>query len=102
VVAIEMLDGVSATVIGIMIPLIAADLTRKSGHLNLAIGSFDLALGLGATFSTTVAGWAADRMGAELAFLGLALVGLIATVLLAMAMPETQPRREARKAAVTA
>jgi len=41
-------------------------------------------------------------MGAELAFLGLALVGLIATVLLAMAMPETQPRREARKAAVTA
>jgi MFS family permease len=102
VVAIEMLDGVSATVIGIMIPLIAADLTRKSGHLNLAIGSFDLALGLGATFSTTVAGWAADRMGAELAFLGLALVGLIATVLLAMAMPETQPRREARKAPATA
>lgn len=100
--AIEMLDGVSATVLGIMIPLIAADLTRKSGHLNLAIGSFGLAAGLGATFSTTVAGWAADRMGAEVAFLGLAVVGLIATVLLAIAMPETQSRREAREAAAAA
>ena len=88
---IEILDGVSATVLGLMLPLIAADLTRTTGHLNLAIGSFGLAVGLGATFSTTVAGWLADRMGAETAFLGLALVGGMATLLLAVAMPETRP-----------
>ncbi len=35
---IELLDGVSATVFGIMLPLIAADLTRRTGFLNLAIG----------------------------------------------------------------
>jgi MFS family permease len=91
---IEILDGVSATVLGLMLPLIAADLTQKTGHLNLAIGAFGLAVGLGATFSTTVAGWVADRVGAELAFLGLALVGLIATMLLAVAMPETRPATE--------
>jgi MFS family permease len=94
---IEVLDGVSATVLGIMLPLIAADLTRKSGHLNLAIGSFGLASGLGATFSTTVAGWVADRMGAEMAFLSLALVGGAAVLLLAGAMPETQSKAEARE-----
>jgi hypothetical protein len=33
-------------------------------------------------------------MGAETAFLGLALVGCIATVLLALAMPETRPATE--------
>jgi MFS family permease len=99
---IEILDGVSATVLGLMLPLIAADLTQKTGHLNLAIGSFGLAVGLGATFSTMVAGWVADRMGAEMAFLGLALVGGIATVLLALAMPETRPATEAGSAAAMA
>jgi MFS family permease len=91
---IQVLDGVSATVLGLMLPLIAADLTRKNGHLNLAIGTFGLAAGLGATFSTTVAGWVADQMGAEAAFLGLALVGGAATLLLAVAMPETRPARD--------
>lgn len=99
---IEILDGISATVLGLMLPLIAADLTRKTGHLNLAIGSFGLAVGLGATLSTTVAGWVADRMGAETAFLGLALVGSLATVLLALAMPETRPPTETSSAAAVA
>ncbi len=96
VIAIQVLDGVSATVLGLMPPLIAADLTRRSGHLNLAIGSFGLAAGLGATFSTTIAGWVADRMGSTTAFLGLALVGTLATAVLAVAMPETRPLSEAR------
>lgn len=61
---IQILDGVSATALGLMPPLIAAVLTRKSGHLNLVIASLGLAAGLGATFSTTVAGWLADRLGA--------------------------------------
>jgi MFS family permease len=99
---IEIFDGISATVLGLMVPLIAADLTVKTGHLNLAIGSFGLAVGLGATFSTTTAGWVADRMGAEMAFLGLALVGGIATVLLALAMPETRPINEASVTAARA
>jgi MFS family permease len=90
--AIELLDGVSATVLGLMLPLIAADLTRRNGHLNLAIGAFGLAAGLGATFSTTAAGFIADRMGAGTAFLGLALVGGLAILLLVLAMPETRPR----------
>jgi MFS family permease len=95
---IQMLDGVSATVLGLMAPLIAADLTRETGHLNLAIGAFGLAAGLGATFSTTLAGWVADHLGAELAFLGLALVGVAGTLLMAFAMPETKPVNEAREA----
>jgi MFS family permease len=92
--ALQILDGVSATVLGLMPPLIAADLTRKTGHLNLAIGSFGLAAGLGATLSTTLAGWVADRMGVDLAFIGLALVGVAGTLLIAFAMPDTRPANE--------
>ena len=40
-------DGISAAVFGLMLPLIAADLTRRTGYLNIAIGWFGLASGLG-------------------------------------------------------
>jgi MFS family permease len=40
-VVIQTLDGVSATVFGLAMPLIAADVTRQSGYLNLAIGSLE-------------------------------------------------------------
>ena len=93
---IQILDGVSATVLGMMPALIAADLTRKTGHLNLAIGSFGLAAGLGATLSTAAAGFVADWLGTGMAFLLLALVGCVAVVLLALFMPETRPEAEAQ------
>ncbi len=90
-VGIQALDGISATVFGIMLPLIAADLTRRTGYLNLAIGSLGLAASLGATLSTTLAGWIADRFGAPAAFLALAAAGAAALLLVALAMPETRP-----------
>jgi predicted MFS family arabinose efflux permease len=72
-------------------PLIAADLTQRNGYLNLAMGSFLLAAGLGATASTTAAGWLADEFGASVAFLGLALIGAVALLLVWRLMPETRP-----------
>jgi MFS family permease len=92
-IAIEVLDGVSAAVFGLMIPLIAADLTRSTGYLNLAISSLNLAIGLGAMFSTTLAGWAADTLGAPAAFLGLAMVGFAALAVLWLMMKETRPAK---------
>jgi MFS family permease len=90
-VMIEVLDGISATVFGLTMPLIAADLTTRTGYLNLAIGSLGLAAGLGATASTTVAGWLADSFGAPVAFFGLALAGLAALAMVWRMMPETRP-----------
>lgn len=90
-VAAELLDGVSAMVFGLAMPLIAADLTQRTGYLNLAIGSLSLAGGIGATASTTVAGWLADTFGARLAFIGLAIAGGAAVTLIWRLMPETRP-----------
>ncbi len=90
-VAIQALDGVSATVFGLMMPLIAADLTRKTGYLNLAMGSIGLASGLGATISTTAAGLISDHFGLQSAFISLAAVGLAATAIIVILMPETRP-----------
>ncbi len=103
-VALQTLDGVSATVFGLMVPLIAADVTGRTGYLNLAISSLGLASGLGATFSTTAAGWLADVVGAPAAFLALALVGFAALAVVWTLMPETKPDKPVTgaPAAVTA
>ncbi|HUN40133.1 MAG TPA: MFS transporter [Acetobacteraceae bacterium] len=90
-VAIQILDGVSGAVFGLSLPLIAADVTRKTGFMNLAIGSLSLAVGLGATASTSVAGIVADTFGAPTAFVGLAAVGGLAWLVVLLAMPETRP-----------
>jgi len=103
--AFQVLDGVSATVFGLMLPLIAADLTRRTGFLNLAIGSLGLAAGLGATFSTVIAGWIAEHFGPRVMFLSLAGVGVAAIALLWFAMPETRPaprQRMTKKSAIPA
>ena len=89
-VPVQLFDGLSAAVFGVMLPLIAADVAGGKGRYNLCIGFFGLAAGIGATLSTTVAGFAADRFGTSSAFLGLAAVGALAVLLVWKAMPETR------------
>lgn len=94
-VAIQVLDGVSASVLGVMVPLIVSDLTRGTGRFNLALGAVGTAMGIGAALSTSLAGIMADRLGSHSAFLGLALVGFAAFMLVALIMPETRRTRMA-------
>ncbi|KGE09060.1 MULTISPECIES: MFS transporter [Burkholderia] len=89
-VPVQMLDGISAAVFGVMLPLIAADVAGGKGRYNLCIGLFGLAAGIGATLSTTLAGFAADHFGNTMSFFGLAVAGALAVALVAVAMPETR------------
>jgi MFS family permease len=89
-VPIQALDGVSAAVFGVMLPLVAADITRRSGNFNLAMSAVGLAAGLGATLSTLAAGFCADTFGSTAAFLGLSLCGAAAAAAVWFAMPETR------------
>ncbi|MGI4983435.1 MAG: MFS transporter [Janthinobacterium lividum] len=94
-VPVQVFDGLSAAVFGVMLPLIAADVAGGKGRYNLCIGFFGLAAGVGATLSTTVAGFAADRFGSSAAFFGLAAMGALAVLLVWKAMPETRESDEA-------
>jgi MFS family permease len=91
VVLIQALDGIAATCFGVMLPLVTADIAGRSGHFNLSLGFVGLAVGLGATASTSLAGWVADWFGTPAAFACLAAVGLAAALLVWRAMPETKP-----------
>jgi MFS family permease len=89
-VPVQMLDGLSAAVFGVMLPLIAADVAGGKGRYNLCIGLFGLAAGIGATLSTALAGFAADHFGNAVSFFGLAAAGALAVLLVWLAMPETR------------
>jgi MFS family permease len=89
-VAAQLLDGISAASLGVLVPLIIADVTRGSGHFNFAQGLIGAAVGVGASFSTTLAGFIADTSGAAIAFLLLACVGVMGLVFVYAVVPETR------------
>ena len=89
-VAAQLLDGISAASLGVLVPLIIADVTRGSGHFNFAQGLIGTAVGIGASFSTTLAGFIADTSGAAITFLLLACVGVMGLVFVFTIVPETR------------
>ena len=58
-----MLDGISAAIFGVMFALVVADITRDTGRFNLALGIVGSAMGIGASLSTTLAGYMFDHFG---------------------------------------
>ncbi|MDB5395543.1 MAG: Major facilitator superfamily transporter [Rhodospirillales bacterium] len=91
VLAVQTLNGIASASFLIMVPLVTSDVAGRSGHFNLALGFVGFAIGIGGTFSTTLAGWVADHAGESAAFAALAAIGMAATLLLWGAMPETLP-----------
>ena len=90
-VGVQLLDGITAAVFAVMVPLVVADLTRGTGRFNLGQGIIGTATGIGASLSATFAGYMTDRYGSVPAFAGLALIALAGLTLLWFMMPETRP-----------
>jgi MFS family permease len=90
-VVVQLLDGISAAVMGVLLPIVVADVTRRSGHFNAALGTVGTAAGIGASISSTLAGYTLDSFGSGAAFLLLATMAALGTLMVAMFMPETRP-----------
>jgi predicted MFS family arabinose efflux permease len=90
-VVVQLLDGVTAAVLAVMVPLVVADLTRGTGHFNLGQGAVGTATGIGASLSATFAGYMTDHFGSGSAFAGLATIALVGLTVLWLLMPETRP-----------
>ena len=89
-VAVQVFDGVTASVFAVMVPLIVADVAFGSGHFNLAQGVVGTATGIGASLSTVLAGYVSDTFGSGIAFAGLAAVAAVGFAVIALVMPETR------------
>jgi MFS family permease len=91
IVLVQMLDGLCAAVLGVLVPLSLADISRGTGRFNLAQGIVASATGIGAALSTSMAGYLATKFGVAIAFQGLAVAAVCAFLMVLVAMPETRP-----------
>ncbi len=98
-VAVQALDGVANGIFGVLFLLIVADVTRGSGHFNLAQGVLTALVGVGAAMSNLVAEWIVELAGFNPAFYFLAAVALLGLAVFALFMPETAPHRLESKTA---
>jgi predicted MFS family arabinose efflux permease len=94
VVAVQIFDGMSAAALGVMVPLIVADVTRGTGRFNSALGVVGMVAGLGGAVSTTLAGAMTDYFSSQFAFFGLGAVAVVAFLAVLMVVPETRPQEE--------
>jgi MFS family permease len=92
IILVQALDGLSGAALGVLVPLVLADISRGTGHFNLAQGMLATATGIGAAISTAVAGYLATRFGVTAACAGLAGAALMAFLTVLIAMEETMPR----------
>jgi len=89
-VGVQVLDGVSGTVLGVLQALVIADLTKGTGRFNLAQGVVGVVSGVGATLSTTLFGLVSGTLGRGGSFLVMALVAGVAFAIVWAFMPETR------------
>jgi MFS family permease len=90
-VLIQLLDGLTGAVLGVMTALVIADLTKGTGRFNLAQGLVGTVSGVGAALSTSMSGLVVERLGHMVGFLSVTTVGVIAIAILWVFMPETRP-----------
>ena len=87
----QALSGIDATVIGILSPLIIADVTAGSGRYNLAQGAVGMATGIGASLSTAAVGFIAQWFGFTAGLLVLAAVAAAAFAYVLVLFRESRP-----------
>jgi hypothetical protein len=91
VLAIQVLDGISGSILSVMVALVVADVTRGSGHFNLAVGTIGTCMGIGASLSTLLGGYVSTANGSSDAFLILSAIAILGFLFAFTRMPETRP-----------
>ncbi|WP_338665581.1 MFS transporter [Pararoseomonas sp. SCSIO 73927] len=89
-IAVQLLDGVGAGLIGALFPVVVADLTRGSGHFAAAQGVVGTVHGVGGVLSAGIAGAMVVQVGYNATFLALAGVAALGGALFWLIMPETR------------
>lgn len=109
-VAVQLLDGIGAGIVGAILPVIVADLMRDTGRFAVAQGAVLTAQNIGAALSTSLAGVVVVHGGYGAAFLALGAVAALGAAICYALLPETrtepdanpQPEQAARSATAIA
>jgi predicted MFS family arabinose efflux permease len=81
---------IGAGIFGALFFIVIADLTKGTGHYNLAQGASSASWGLGAALSNGIAGYIVNSFGYSSAFLFLAACAVLAFLVFWLGVPETR------------
>jgi len=90
---VQLLNGVSGAVIGVLTVIVVTDLTAGTGRFNLAQGVVGALSGLAAAASTLATGYIAELFGVTAGYVAIAVCAVAATALLWVFLSETRPER---------
>jgi MFS family permease len=90
---VQVLDGVSGAAIGVLTPVVIADVTKGTGRFNLAQGVVGTFSGIGAALSTTLSGYVTQSFGNAAGFSAITGVAIAAVAVCWGVMPETKDAR---------
>jgi len=88
-IAVQVLDGIGAGILGTLTPLVVSDLMRGTGRYNLALGAVATVQGVGASLSGLAAGMSVDHFGYGPTFLAAGGAAAAAFAVCVLLMPET-------------
>jgi MFS family permease len=94
-IAVQLLDGITGSVVTILTILVITDLTAGTGRFNLAQGVLGALTGTSAAISTAAVGFIAQGFGDTVGFLTMAACTSTSIVLLLAFLPETKPPKYA-------
>jgi predicted MFS family arabinose efflux permease len=92
IVAAQVLDGISAAALGVIVPLMVANITRGTGRFNSALGVMGTIAGGAAALSTTLAGVMTNYVNTRFAFFGLSALAVVAVLTVVLFAPRTRPK----------
>ena len=92
-IAIQLLDGVSGSIINVLTVLVISDLTTGTGRFNLAQGAIGAMIGIAASLSTSITGIIFQEFGHGAGFIFIAGVAATGTALAWLLLPETKPEK---------
>ena len=91
VVVLQSLDGVGAGLFGVVLVLIAADITQGEGRFNTLLSMFATVQGIGGIAGPMTSGEMLDHIGFRWSFLCYAVLALLAAGIVSFFLKETGP-----------
>ena len=94
ILAIQLLDGVGAGVLGVMAIVIVSDIAKGTGRFNFSLGMVALSQGIGSSLSNFMSGYIVDLYGFNTGFLSLAIIAVAGFTFFLIFMPETKKKTQ--------
>ena len=89
VLSVQILDGIASGIFGVLVSVIVADITEKTGYYNTTRGFIITAQGIGAALSNVLAGYIVHRAGYNAGFASLSVIAIIGIIVCYFGLKET-------------